>query len=256
MIVSIEKISCRELGEYKNSNREKPFWVVKYIFNFQSEKYDKALLNKITKAGEELAASVNENAANDSTKRRSKKRILVNAIAGILAEYCWKNFLNSVSLDLLVKETSYKQAKNQIDLETIRENKTIEVRSSFPRNGVRFAICSQSYEFDILGPYKNDYKPGEIKKDYYLRTLYHLSNPLSFLEEYKKDDFTVFLTGGATWEMIANDEIAIEKNLIPEDEISGTEIESIYRVVPFSRALDCNAIYYEIKKREISKETD
>src|SRR5690606_35110536 len=131
-----------------------------------------------------------------------------------------KNFLNTVSLTSVVKETDYTAPNNQIDLKTLHSDKTIEVRSSFPRNGVAFAICSQNHEFDILGPYQNSYKPEEIQKDFYLRTLYHVPNPASFLEYYKKDGFTVYLTGGATWEMMADDTIAIEKNLIPDDEVS------------------------------------
>ena len=246
MKISVQNIKCRDIDTYKESKRVNPFLVVKYQFFYESEPFDKSILNKITAAGETLANSVNDKAANDSTTKRSSNRKLSNAIAGILAEYCWKNFLNSVSLNLLVKETEFEQAASQIDLETIKTKKTIEVRSSFPRNGIEFAICSPRYEFDILGPYKNDYKPDEPQKDIYLRTLFHVPTPISFLEEYKKDGFVAYLTGGATWAMMANDDIAIEKNLVPEDDINETEIESTYRVVPFSRAMDCNAIYKEI----------
>ena len=28
------------------------------------------------------------------------------------------------------------------------------------------------YQFDVIGPYVNDYKPGEINKDFFVRTLY------------------------------------------------------------------------------------
>jgi hypothetical protein len=252
MQISVDKIECQTIASYKNSNRVTPFYIIKYQFFYTSEPFDKTILNKITAAGEALANSVNDKAANASTTARNSNRKRSNAIAGILAEYCWKNFLNTVSLNLLVKETDYIDASNQIDLETIRLRKTIEVRSSFPRNGIEFAICSKDHEFDILGPYKNNYKPTEIQKDYYLRTLFHIPSPISFLEEYKKDGFVVYLTGGATWEMMANDNIAVDKNLIPEDEISDAEIESTYRVVPFSRALDCNGIYKLINKDIIS----
>ena len=248
MIISLQNIKCREIESFTESNRELPFLVVKYQFFYQSENFDKTILNKITEAGSKLANLVNDKAANDSTTKRTTNRKLSNAIAGVLAEYCWKNFLNSVSLNLLVKETEFKQASSQIDLETITTKKTIEVRSSFPRNGVEFAICSPKYEFDILGPYKNDYKPEEPQKDIYLRTLFHVPAKTSFLEEYKKDGFVAYLTGGATWAMMANDTIAIEKNLVPEDDINDTEVESTYRVIPFSRAMDCNAIYKEINK--------
>lgn len=247
MKVFVEKIECQKIASYSDSNRVSPFLIAKYQFYYQSELLDKTILNKITEAGEKLASSVNDKAANASTTSRNKDRKLSNGIAGVLAEYCWKNFLNTLSPNLLVRETGYTTSKNQVDLETIQSGKTIEVRSSFPRNGVEFAICSKNHEFDILGPYKNNYKPDEIQKDFYLRTLYHVPSPISFLNEYKKDGFTAYLTGGATWDMMADDSIAIEKNLIPEDEISEVEVESTYRVVPFSRALDCNEIYRLIK---------
>ncbi|MCB0540351.1 MAG: hypothetical protein KDE33_22730, partial [Bacteroidetes bacterium] len=234
MKITIEKIDCQRISQYSNSNRVSPFIIAKYQFFYQSEVFDRTILNKITEAGESLANLVNDKAANASTTSRNKNRKLSNGIAGVLAEYCWKNFLNTVSLNLLVRETAYTDSSNQVDLETLNLNKTIEVRSSFPRNGVEFAICSKNYEFDILGPYKNNYKPDEIQKDFYLRTLYHVPSPISFLDEYKKDGFTVYLTGGATWEMMADDTIAIEKNLIPEDEIAEVEVESTYRVIPFS----------------------
>jgi hypothetical protein len=248
MKVTIRNIKCRELDAYRNSNRESPFWVAEYRFFYQSEKFDAAILNKITAAGTALANAVKDNAANDSTTKRPYNRKLSNAIAGVLAEYCWKNFLNSISLETLVQETAYTEAASQIDLETIYGKKTIEVRSSFPRNGIEFAICSANHEFDVLGPYKNNYKPDELQKDFYLRTLFHVQTPVSFLEDYKQDGFIAYLTGGATWAMMADDTIAIEKTLIPEDSIAATEVESVYRVVPFSRAMDCNAIYQEIKK--------
>lgn len=248
MKISVQRIKCREIPLYVESNRNESFLIVKYQFFYESEPFDTSLLNKITEAGNRLAGLVNDKAANDSTAKRSANRKRSNAIAGILAEYCWKNFLNSVSLNLLVKETEFNQAANQIDLETIKTNKTIEVRSSFPRNGIEFAICSPKYEFDILGPYKNDYKPDEPQKDFYLRTLFHVKTPVAFLDDYIKDGFVVYLTGGATWAMMADDKIAIEKNLVPEDDLGDTEVESMYRVIPFSRALDCNAIFKEINK--------
>ena len=136
-------------------------------------------------------------------------------------------------------------ASTQIDLAVISNNKKIEVRSSFPRNGISFAVCSRGYEFDIIGPYSNGYKPGEIQKDYYIRVLFHLQNPTDLLGKAKTNGFEVYLTGGATWQMMSNSQIAIEKSFIPDDEISIDRIaaRTTYRVVPFSRALDTVEIY-------------
>ncbi|WP_106916657.1 MULTISPECIES: hypothetical protein [Chryseobacterium] len=252
MLINVNNIQCRNIDQYKASNRATPFWIAKYIFNYESESFDKKVLDFIEAEGLRLAQAVNDNAANASTRRRSNERKQSNAIAGVLAEYCWKHFINANSLELLVKETSFEQAASQIDLETLKNNKTIEVRSSFPRNGIEFAICSPNYQFDILGPYKNNYKPNEIQKDFYLRVLFHVPTPISFLTMFKRDGFPVYLTGGASWDMMADDNVAIEKNLVPEDDINDTEIQSVYRVIPFSRALDCKDILTLIKESENS----
>ena len=250
MQIKLRKLNCREISDYKNSNRSTPFWLVQFVFNFQTEKFDRSILKKIEEEGQRLANVVNEKAANDSQNKRPHERKLSNAIAGVLAEYCWKTFLNTVSLDIITKETPFNRADDQIDLETLTTKKTIEVRSSFPRNGIDFAICHHDHEFDILGPYTNNYKPNEIQKDFYLRTLYHTQSPTDFLKEFKKDGFVTTLTGGATWDMMADDDIAIVKALIPEDDISDFEVKSNYRVIPFSRALDCAEIYKAIKENQ------
>jgi hypothetical protein len=247
MKISITKLECQKLEQYKESKLNKPFIIVKYEFDYLGEVFDKAILNTITARGEKLANAVNDRAANDSTRKRSPERKLSNAIGGVLAEYCWKNFLNSISLEVLVKETPFNEASTQIDLVLIANKKTIEVRSSFPRNGINFAICSPTYEFDIIGPYKNNYKPGEPQKDFYLRTLYHVPSPLAFLDRYKTPGFVTYLTGGATWEMMSNDELAIEKNFIPEDDFGETEVASTFRVIPFSKALDCAEVFKLIR---------
>src|SRR6185437_467440 len=247
MRIEIEKIKCREIKSFESSNRDSDFWISKYIFNYANNSFDKGLLNQIEEIGNKLADSVNDLAANDSSNKRSSERKRSNAIAGVLAEYCWKNFLNSVSIETLVKETEYVDKSSQIDLILIKSKKTIEVRSSFPRNGVQFAICSPKYEFDILGPYSNSYKPNEPQKDFYLRTLFHVGSPIDFLTEFKNDNFIAYLTGAATWAMMVDENISKNKTLIPEDTISDIEKESLYRVVPFSKALDCSQIFKLIK---------
>ena len=134
---------------------------------------------------------------------------------------------------------NFQEAKTQIDIELTKCNKTIEVRSSFPRNGLKFALCHNNYQFDVIGPYINYYKSGELKKDFYVRTLFPFRS-IELKEKIVSDNFTVYLTGGATWEMMIDENISVEKNLIPEDELSAERIDksSLYKVIPFSRALD------------------
>ena len=252
MNISLETIDCQTYPGHADSRRTKPFLIAKIEFFGQSNTLDKIVLRSIREQGQRLAAVVNSKAANDSTAARLPTRRLNNAIAGVLAEYCWRHFLNSVSTETLVTETPFAAAAHQIDLQTLHTGRSIEVRSSFPRNGVAFAICSSRHEFDILGPYKNDYKPDEIQKDFYLRTLYHLPTPLDFLNTYQHDGFCVYLTGGATWAMMADDAVAVQKTLLPEDDLREAAVESVYRVVPFSRALDTGQMVQAIRQATLA----
>ena len=241
-------INCKE--HFSNTCRTTPFIVVEYDFDYANCD-DKAILDDLIVAAETLASQVNPGAANDSTVARSNNRILANCIAGVVSEFCWKDFLNAKpdSKDAKrVDSTPFTEAKNQIDLEVIANHKKIEVRSSFPRNGIEFAICNNPYEFDILGPYSNSYKPGEIQKDYYVRTLYHLERPTDIINVIRSNSFSVILAGGATWSMMLDDSISKDKSLVPDDEM--VESETLYRVVPYHNALDCRDIYLLISQEK------
>ncbi|MGK0365663.1 MAG: hypothetical protein ACI85O_002729 [Saprospiraceae bacterium] len=262
MLISPYILTCTRSDP--NTKRTIPFRAIKYTFNYSSDIADKSLLTDFITKGETLALKVNPGAANDGRNKRAAAKIRQNCIAGLLAEYLWKDFLNRKKVT--VEETEMEEASTQIDLRVIANGKKIEVRSSFPRNGIDFAICHSTKEFDILGFYSNDYKPGEIQKDYYLRTLFHLAVErywekdsttripiIEKLEEkMKRDGFEVFLTGGADWNMMIDDAFSQEKHLIPEDEISQTRLQtkSSYRVVPFSKALDTYDIFEQINSEQ------
>lgn len=141
----------------------------------------------------------------------------------------------------VVSETEFDDASRQIDIKVISNNKKIEVRSSFPRNGIEFAICHPSYEFDVIGPYSNNYKPGEIQKDYYVRTLFHLYNPTDIISMISADSFKVYLTGGATWDMMIDNDYSKNKTLLPDFGL-GVIQKASYRVVPFSKSKDTREI--------------
>lgn len=256
-----ETVDCQSYS--KTTKRVEPFNIIVCKFNYKSNANDKILLDSLIKKGLILADKVNPGAANNSFKKREFEKIKNNCVAGVIAEYCWQEYLNDNGLVLRVAETPFSDASNQIDLRIFKGNKSIEVRSSFPRNGIPFALCHPEKEFDVIGPYANDYKPGEIKKDFYVRTLFHLqrigefkgSNNIMYpliekiIDKVYQDGFEVFLTGGADWAMMANDKIAMNKDFIPEDELSVDRIRtaSKYRVVPFSNALDTIEIYEIIK---------
>lgn len=236
MQIETKTISCRELRDYTNSKRITPFSVIKYTLNYQSDIEDKNFIDQIILEGQNLANAVHGGAANNATYIRPLGRRLANGVAGVLAEHLWKKFINNDSDKIVVDFTLYAGAANQIDLITDKKKKKIEVRSSFPRNGIQFAVCHASYQFDIIGPYNNDYKIGEIEKDFYTRTLYHLQSYNDFMPNLIQDGFEVFLTGGATWEMMFDNRISLIKDFIPEDEMLNRSSE--FRVVPFSNALD------------------
>lgn len=262
MLISPYILTCARADA--KTKRTTPFRAIKYTFNYSTDESDKLLLSNFIKKGEALAAKVNPGAANDGRQKRDATKIRQNCIAGLLAEYLWKDFLNRKKIT--VEETEMEAASTQIDLRVIANGKKIEVRSSFPRNGIDFAICHSTKEFDVLGFYSNDYKPGEIKKDYYLRTLFHLAVerywekdaqtriPIveKLEEKMKKDGFEVFLTGGADWKMMIDDTFSQEKHLIPEDEMSPSRLQSksSYRVVPFSKALDTYDIFERINAEQ------
>jgi hypothetical protein len=210
-----------------------------------------------------LAKHLNPGAANNAVTKRSFEKIINNCIAGLLAEHLWEVYLNSSST--LVRTTTYQTASTQIDLEVISNHKKIEVRSSFPRNGIEFALCSSRSQFDVIGPYVNDYKPGEIQKDYYVRTLFHLRKirelkkpdgtvaPVceKIIDKLKIDSFEVYLTGGATWTIMTDNSIAADDTFIPQDEfeIKKMKTATSYRVIPFSKAFDTVEMYELISSK-------
>ena len=214
MKIENEQIVCRNNPSYRNSKRTNSFNLIKIVFNYKSNNEDKLCLDDLIQKGNALATRVNPRAANYALSLRNKSRINNNCIAGVLAEYTWKTYLN-VDKDI-VRETTLVSASNQIDLEIISNSKKIEVRSSFPWKGIDFAICHPAKQFDVIGPYSNNYKPDEMQKDIYVRTLFPFDSYL-IMDKIKQDDFGVYLTGGATWDMIADDTIAIIKDFIPED---------------------------------------
>ena len=189
MKISKTGINCRNF--YVNTKRSKIFNIVEYCLDYISFPDDKVLVDKLIKKGLDLAAKVNPGAANDSTQKRTFERIQNNCIAGLVAEFCWLHFLNDGNNAKQVIETSFDSVISQIDLQILKNNKTIEVRSSFPRAKIPFALCHPQYEFDVIGPYKTNYKPNEIKKDFYVRTLFRMNSPLELLSKIKQDGFIV-----------------------------------------------------------------
>ena len=133
--------------------------------------------------------------------------------------------------------------KNQVDIvfKKDKQNKSLEVRSSFPYAGIRNSIFNH---FDIIGWYKNDIKVNEIRKDYYLRVLfpYKIDN----FRNYIKKDFKMYLCGGADQKLLIEGKFSKYKPFIPKDTVSDKN-NTLYRVIsPISNGYDCIKIVKKV----------
>jgi len=114
----------------------------------------------------------------------------------------------------------------------------IEIRSSFVKNGVKFAICNGRYNFKNIGPYSNTVKPGEVQKNLYLAVLFN--TPKDELLQGDRINFT--LIGGSTWQMMVN--IGYDDPLEPKDAL--VPIKSRYRVIQMKDVLDVEQVINNI----------
>lgn len=229
-------LNCSD--HYRNTNRVSRFRYIQVEVLPVSNLHDENLLKGMLTQAETLASQVTKNSANDATFVRSQERIIRNALAGLLSESAWRLAVNGLMKKETLSPTNFTHTYEQIDLVT-DDNKTIEVRSSFPRKGLAFALCNPAYEFDVIGPYVNDYKSGEISKDFYVRTLFPFEES-ELLERIRAKGIQMFLTGGATHEMFSDSSLFIEKSMTSMEYVLLNQIgpASKYKVIPFSKALD------------------
>ena len=239
------KIGLQSIKGVLPNGESKQFQVGVMSFSNEDCLFDKAVLMGIHKRAEELAANVNKHAANNGERPRSHVELLQNAFIGLISEYAWKHLLNLATIESRISETNFDKSSNQVDLVT-STGKTIEARSSIVRNGIKFAIFSKT-PFDIIGPYANEYKPGERGRDYYLRTLFHYSGDLDYfvknvMESSWHAPFSIYMVGGATWAMMADPKIRILKKLKAGEfancDSKPTVGNTEYSVIPLPQALD------------------
>ena len=226
------------VDHYPTTNRMSRFRYIQVEVLPATNRQDGNLLKGMLTQAETLASQVNKNSANDASFVRSQERLIRNALAGLLSESAWRLAVNGLTKKKTLSFTNFTHTYEQIDLVTDK-NKTIEVRSSFPRKGLAFALCSPTYEFDVIGPYVNDYKPGEISKDLYVRTLFPFEES-ELLERIRGKGIQMFLTGGATHEMFSDSSLSIEKSMTSMEDVLLNQVgpASKYKVIPFSKALD------------------
>ena len=215
------KINCQEPPCSINIKR------VHWIAQCEVQKGNEDYLIWLQRA-KTLASRVNKAAANTSTEERNEDRLILDAFGGVLAEEGWINLINH-HFGVITRSAPFISAAQQIDIE-LEQGERIEIRSSFPRNGVKFAICNSRSNFKNIGPYSNTVKPGEIQKHLYLGVLFDTSKS-SLLDE-KTIKFS--LVGGSTWKMMAQE--GLNGNLMPDG--SAGEVDTNYRYIPWNAALD------------------
>ena len=72
-------------------------------------------------------------------------------------------------------------------------------------------------------------------------TNYCLYNPTDIISMISADSFKVYLTGGATWDMMIDNDYSKNKTLLPDFGL-GVIQKASYRVVPFSKSKDTREI--------------
>jgi len=229
-------INCQNPPDGWNIDRN--FQIVQCMIENGSEEFV-----SLQKKANELANLVNAYAANNSTYKRLPKRKAIDAFGGVLAEEGWMQFINS-EFGRIAFPTQLEDINAQIDIQ-LSNGEKLEVRSSFPRNGVKFGICNNKFNFKNIGPYSNTVKPGEVQKEFYLAVLF---------DTQKKDLFTVdeihfSLIGGSTWDMMMN--IGYDDPLKPFDDL--IPIESTYKVIQLKDALDAVQIINKISEAGYQK---
>lgn len=219
------RINCQVPVDGRNV--ERVFNVIECSIQRGSEEY-----NACVEKARQLAEVVNAGAANHAEINRLPRRRVNDAIMGVLAEEGWLQFINS-KFDNIAEYTPFEDPTAQIDIQ-LSNGEMIEIRSSFVRNGVKFGICHDRFNFKNIGPYSNTIKPGEVQKDLYLAVLF--DTPKDQLLNNQVIRFT--LVGGSTWEMM--ERIGFNNALTPEDDLA--PIASNYRVIQLKNTLDAGQI--------------
>ena len=219
---SYETIDCQVPNDIKNVKRK--YMVIKCTFQNNSNKakeyYQKAW---------DLAKKVNPHKANDSVLQRDKNTLILDAL-GVLAEHGWFYYIQRKFGDI-VSFTEFKSSIGQIDL-LLNNNKTLEVRSSFPKNGIKFAICNEEHNFKSICKYDNLYKPDEKDKDFFACVLFETHKCKMF----KADEIIFYLIGGSTKKMM--NDIACTNDLVAKHGV--VQQSTKYIVIKLCNALDIN----------------
>lgn len=197
-------------------------------------------MHDIIEKAKRIEGKLNTGQAN-SSENRDSETVKIDNISGLIAEYTCAEILRRYLGKENVVKPSSEISRNQIDIALNNGKKTIEVRSSCVKNGIDFALFASSKPktgeqyFDVIGPYSNGYKFGECEKDYYMRVFYCCDKKI-FTTLLEQPMLKLYITGGATKEMMNNADVYQIKHMIPAGR--EVDIESDYRVVPLGKSLD------------------
>lgn len=200
--------------------------VVKAIFSNSTTQLD-----RIKEKAWQLAQQVNPHKANDSTTLRDKERLILDALGGVLAEEAWFYYINRIFGANTVSFTPFHGANGQIDL-LLNNGKSIEIRSSFPRNGVKFAICHERHNFKNICKYDNLYKPSESDKDFFGCALFETPKE-KLLDNHP---IILYLIGGSTKAMMLDPNLSFKTSLVAENDLTNNKTN--YQVIYLKNALD------------------
>ena len=224
MDLKVKHIDCQEPPNQNHINRK--YNIVKCTFDNTNNEYRDFIHSRALT----LSSTVHPGQANDSINSRNKDRRILDSMGGLLAEYGWLKYIKT-HYGNIASFTEFNQANGQIDIR-LENGETIEIRSSFPRNGAKFAICHDRYNFKNICTYSNLYKPSEQAKSFFGSVLFETRKDNMLFA----DKIVFFLIGGSTKEMMLNDQLSYTSNLIAEDDI--TQQKTKYKVIKLKNALD------------------
>lgn len=222
MTLTPVKVNCQDPANVAYVNRI--FDIIQCTISKGTPEY-----NLLLERAEELARLVNAGAANQSEYDRNLQRRRIDSFGGLCAEFGWEQYINS-AFGTIASPTPFTNASVQIDIQLTNGEK-IEVRSSFPRKGVKFGLCNGYANFKNIGPYSNSIKAGEVQKNLYLAVLFDTPKE-SLLDS---DTITLSLVGGSTWDMMVRNGENV--SLTPYDDDTFA-VRSNYRVIQLKNALD------------------
>ncbi len=217
------------------------------IASFSFSDFDESDKQNIIESANQLINLANNSAANSGQTRNmiTKEN---DAYAGILAEFATLYYLKRCDKVLYAYRPNISDLSNQIDIAIEYESKngpislTAEVRSSFVRNGIDFALFKTNKEnetyFDLIGPYyqknyKSEYEPI---KDLYFRVLFS-GIKYDIRRRFLENDEPFFLIGYQSGEYILKH--GYKKNLLSGSAITKKgDITGDYIVLPIDQIID------------------